>query len=279
MAKRKGRWLSSFAGSVVAFVLFALLILSTILVSVKISFLNGDHIVRAMRETGYYDCALEALKEKITEKTVESGLPQQLSEKMLDCKIFANDVEEYVRATVAGKIYESRAERNKEDVTELVYRYFRDEGMSVTEQQIEEMGRYSDQVSALYEEAVHVPYMDLIGMVNKEAGPWVVKGLAAVLVVICLLLLILWAICEFQIRALRYVIYSSTATVAASCLLVAGAKKVEQVLHPSIEPAYLSEMLGHYWLNGVKCLGMLALLWAVVTVVLFTLKAMADNFK
>lgn len=278
MARKKNKKIRFLISSVLSFLLFVFFTAGTVLIALKFGFLNENSVLDGMSENDYYKSAETEFYQDAKDFTIPIGLPVTVVDGIVSSETIYDDIQGYVVAAVNNKEYVFDTDDLESRLTENVYRYFKEEGLEMTEEQITTVPEYTKLVADIYVENMKVNYVTLLGMVNAAYGNVMWVGVAVCFVVSAVIITMLVKMYHWKHRALRFVDYSAIATMLMLVSPVVIVSFLERFMKPSVSPEHLYYALVNYCANGLKIFLYLAFAWAaVVAVLLLAIRYLKKN--
>lgn len=278
MEKKKNRKLRFLISCVLSFLLSALLTVGTLLLSVKLGFLNENSVLAGMAKKDYYKGAQKQFEDDAKDFTLPIGLPVEVIDGIVDSETVYDDIQNYVKASVNGRTYEFDTDELESRLRENVYDYFKSQDLEMNEEQISTLPEYTKLIADIYVEDMMVSYVNLLGKVNVSYGSYFWMGAAICFIISAVIVFMLTKMYHWKHRAMRFVIYATITTVVLVATPAVVVAVLETFMKPNISPEHLYYALVNYCGNGLKIFAYFAAGWAVITAaLLFVIKLLKKN--
>lgn len=271
MAIKKNKTLRFVISCILSFLLAVLFTAGTMMIAVKLGFLNANSVLDGMSEKNYYKSAEEDFYQDAKDYTIPIGLPVEVVEGIVESETVYNDIRSYVKAAVKNEEYVFNTDDLRSRLTENVYAYFKEEGLQMTEEQITTVPKYTQMVADIYTENVQVDYVALLGKINVAYGGFLWIGVLVCVVLSAVIIAMLIMMQHWKHRGVRFVVYSSITTVILVASPVVIVSVIGSVVKPNISPEHLYYALVNYCANGLKIFGYLSIGWIAITIALLIL--------
>ncbi len=271
MAKNKNRQFRFVISCILAFCLTMLFTMGTVLIAVKIGFLSENSVLTGMNKRDYYKGAEEDFYQDAKDYTIPVGLPVEVVEGIVDSETVYSDITGYVTASVNHMEYSFQTDDLQSRLTENIYDYFRKEGLQMNEEQITTVPEYTQMVADIYMENMKVDFVTLLGKINTTLGGYLWIGALVCFALSAVLILMLVKLHRWPHRGVRFVAYSSIATVVFVLTPVVLAWILQKFMKPNIAPEYLYYALMNYCASGLRIFIYLAIGWIAITAALILL--------
>ncbi len=244
------------ARSFLAFALFLLISALSLVICVRVSFINPDSVAKVFSNDNY----VTELRADILDYTHETLKRNMLPEECLDETVSYKAVHDISYAYAVGTIGTS------EDYNETAYQGLLDTlaadmktaiddtvsslELTVDENRIEDGSELlSKKLEEHYAKRIEKPYMNKVSDVVKIGNYVTIIAIAVLALFAVLLALIVASIGEKKYRALRYLVHSINAAALLNLLLAGGVTAIERFKELYIFPSYFQASVMSY-ING-----------------------------
>lgn len=269
--KKNSRKLRFFMSCLLAFMLSVLLTVATLLVCVKMGFLNENSVLDGMAQKDYYKSVEEDFYQDAKDFTIPVGLPMTVVDGIVDSEMVYDDVKAYVTNAVNDKIYEFDTKDIESRLTENIHEYFRQEGLQMNEEQINTIPEYVGMITDIYEENIRVDYVTILGKVNHAMGNYILIGVVFCLVLSIVICVVLVRMYHWKHRGMRFVVYGTITTAVMTITPTVLVGILGSYMKPNIAPEHFYYALVNYCANGLKIFTYFAIGWAVISAALLLL--------
>lgn len=254
------------------FLLSVFLTIVSILIAIRIGFLNKEVILRCLDSVDFYNQVQAEIYTQISYEIIPTGLELNLIDETIPIEKVHNDVNSYIEACFDDVEYTIETAEIENAIYENIMDQFENMERQEDTGTQEHARRFVSNIIEKYPDIIKFPYMKEFASVCTRIDPIIsmIMIAAAVMGAVCILFLLLLQ--RWKHRSLRYIIYAGLAaalmTVAIPVYLLI--QKTYEGL--GIRPAYLynfcmeyikASLLSFIWI-GVGLLGSSILLMIVV---------------
>lgn len=263
--KKKNRKLRFIISSVLSFLLSILLTAVSVLLAVGIGFINENRILDGLNYKDYYSSVEEQFYKDARDLTLPVGLPDSVTEQIVESDQVYEDVRGYVLAAVNGKTYEFHTEELKQKLTENIYVYFREQGMELNEEQLATVPEYTQMIAEQYEQDLKVPLVNYFSKLKVMYQKAEVIVILVCLILSAIIIVVLIRMYHWKHRALRFVIYATIAAAVMTAFPAVLALESGFYKKLGIGTEYLYYAVMKYLSNGFWIFIYIACIWAAVS--------------
>lgn len=264
MAKRRNKKVRFVMSALLSFLLSIMLTTATMLAAVKFGFLNKTSVLDGMSRKDYYKSAEAQFYQDAKDFTIPIGLPVEIVDGIVSLEKVHDDICNYVEASVTGKEYVFDTDDLESSLTEHIYDYFEEEGLTMSEEQITTVPEYTKLIAEIYEKDMKVEFVSLLGKINVSYGRYIWMGIGLCLLVSVVIIVMLIRMYHWKHRAVRFVAYAAIATAVLVATPVVLAAVLEYFFKPNISPEHVYYALVYYCSNGMKIFLYFAAGWAAI---------------
>ena len=264
----KGRFIIS---SILSFLLAVLLTVATVVLAVKIGFINENRIISSLNYKDYYSGVEAQFYQDAKDLSTPMGIPESVLDGIVESDQIHEDIKGYVSACFQGKTYTFQTDKLEQNLTEHIYQYFQAQGWQMTQEQLETIPEYTKMISDRYVEDMKIPLVNHFHKIDRFYTKLTAIVLGVSVVLSAGIIFALIKMHRWKHRALRFVTYSTIAAafmVAAPAVVVLVNGFYKRI---SIGMEYLYYAMVEYISGGFLVLIYMSFIWAVVSAILLLL--------
>ncbi len=279
MNRKSKKRLRGIISTILSFLLAVLFTVGSVLVGLYIGFLNENRIIDGLNYKDYYSGVEENFYQNSKDITTPMGLPENVVDGIVDSETIYENIKDYVVAAVNGQTYVFATEDLKTKLEQNVRNYFTSQGWEITSEQEATIPQYTQMIADEYVSCVKVPFVEHFAAVKRIFQKILLIGIPAIVILSAIIIFMLVHMQKWKHRGVRYVVYSSFATmimvaVPGIAALVSGFyKKI------NISTEYLYYALVKYISNGLWVFIYLAFVWFAISLALLFLIRFIKKYR
>ena len=279
MNRKSKKRLRGIISTILSFLLAVLFTVGSVLVGLYIGFLNENRIIDGLNYKDYYSGVEENFYQNSKDITTPMGLPENVVDGIVDSETIYENIKDYVVAAVNGQTYVFATEDLKTKLEQNVRNYFTSQGWEITSEQEATIPQYTQMIADEYVSCVKDPFVEHFAAVKRIFQKILLIGIPAIVILSAIIIFMLVHMQKWKHRGVRYVVYSSFATmimvaVPGIAALVSGFyKKI------NISTEYLYYALVKYISNGLWVFIYLAFVWFAISLALLFLIRFIKKYR